>query len=134
MPRLRTSWLITAAALGLEPGIGVHTGDSEAARGTLTKRCVRPIPGVGVPGLTVMEVGSGRADYEKPSVTIWEYRPAPLLLRDDLAGIEILTGIHGGEQAIDHVYAWGRDVLFEPRGVFSADCVVVRERATAIHE
>ena len=28
VPSLRRSWLITAAGLGLEPGIGVHTGDS----------------------------------------------------------------------------------------------------------
>ena len=86
------------------------------------------------PAITVMEAGSRRAVYEKPPVTICEYRLATALLRDDLAGIEVLTGIHGGEQAIDHVHARGRDVLFEPRGVLSADSVVVRQRATAIHE
>lgn len=52
-----------------------------------------------------MEVGSRRADYEKPSVTIWRYRAPAALLGNDLAGIEVSTRIHGTEQAVDHVGA-----------------------------
>ena len=51
------------------------------------------------------------------------------LLQDDLAGVEVPAGIHGGEQPIDHVHARRRDVLLQPGGMLSADCVVVRQRA-----
>ena len=51
------------------------------------------------------------------------------LLRDDLARVEVPAGIHGGEQPIDHVHAGSRNVLFQPCGMLSADCVMMRERA-----
>ena len=51
------------------------------------------------------------------------------LLRDDLARVEVLAGIHGGEQPIDHVHAGSRNVLLQPCGMLSADCVMMRQRA-----
>ena len=51
------------------------------------------------------------------------------LLRDDLARVEIPTGVHGGEESVDHVHARSGDVLFQPRCMLGADGVVVRERA-----
>jgi hypothetical protein len=51
------------------------------------------------------------------------------LLRDDLARVEIPTGVHGGEESVDHVHARSGDVLLQPRCMLGADGVVVRERA-----
>ena len=47
------------------------------------------------------------------------------LFRDDLAWVEIPTGVHGGEESVDHVHARSGDVLLQPRGMLGADGVVV---------
>jgi len=57
-----------------------------------------------------------------------------VLFDDDLAGVEVLTGVHGGEEAVDHVDAGGGDVLLEPLGVFGAHRVVVGKGARHVDE
>ena len=51
------------------------------------------------------------------------------LLRDDLARVEVPTGVHRCEQSVDHVYARSGDVLLQPRGMLGPDGVMVRQGA-----
>jgi hypothetical protein len=51
-----------------------------------------------------------------------------------LPGVEIPTGVHGGEQSVDRVDAWRRDVLLQPGRVLGADSVMVRQRTARVDE